>query len=140
MGYYKGDSYSTHRFNHIDNFLNSKWVSPNNTSKNPVAEFNLLDIYSLGLEIRINSDKSSGLYIIPYLMYFVSSEQRIVGSSVEFIDFRYDRNNNFGGGLELQYQYLIKQNIGLNASAYAYGVSSEGPGQVGAKVGFEIYF
>lgn len=140
LGYYKGDSYREERFNSIDNYLNSQWVSPNNTSKSPAVEFSLLDIYSLGLEIKINSHKSSSLFIVPCFMYFISSNQKIIGISSTFLQFTHDRNKNFNGGLELQYQHLIKQKIGINASAYAYGLVSEGPSQVGGKIGFEIYF
>ncbi|HLO56587.1 MAG TPA: hypothetical protein VK169_19985 [Saprospiraceae bacterium] len=140
LGYYKGDAYIEDRFNQIDNFLSSKWVDGDNTSKKPIAEFSLLGIYSLGLEVKINSHKSSSLCIIPYFMYTISSQQKITSWSSNFLGFIHERNKSFGGGLELQYQYLIKPKIGLNASAYAYGVGSEGPGQVGGKVGFEIYF
>jgi len=140
IGYYKGDAYIEDRYNQIDNFLSSKWVGTDNTSKKPIAEFSHLDIYSCGLEVKINSHKSSSLYIIPHFMYFISSNQKIISISSTFLQFTHDRNKNFNGGLELQYQHLIKQKIGINASAYAYGLVSEGPSQVGAKVGFEIYF
>lgn len=140
LGYYKGDSYREERFNSIDNYLNSQWVSPKNTSKSPAVEFSLLDIYSLGLEIKINSHKSSSLFIVPYFMYFFSSNQKIIGSSSTFLEFEHERSKIFGGGFELQYQYLIKPKIGLNASAYAYGIGFDGPGKIGGKIGFEIYF
>ena len=140
LGYYKGDSFRAYQQNQIDNFLSSKWVADDNTSKTPAEEFSLLDIYSLGMEVKINSHESSSLFIIPYFMYFISSKQKNVGSSSTFLEFEHERSKIFGGGLELQYQYLIKPKIGLNASAYAYGIGFDGPGKIGGKVGFEIYF
>jgi hypothetical protein len=140
LGYYKGNSNRESGFSRIDDFLNSKWVSQDNTSETPVYEFSLLDIYSLGLEVQINSHKSSRLFIVPSIVYTNSSQQISTGISRTFLEFEYEKDKSFGGGLELQYQYLIKPKIGLNAAAYAYGVGSEGPGKIGGKVGFEIYF
>jgi hypothetical protein len=132
------DPYYYNIINRRESFLESQWVSANNTSKNPSIEITTFRMFSLACNIRMNQYRRSAIYLMPSINYYNNAKNYLSGSGPTLDDFSFSTYSYSGinGGLDVMYKFKFNEMLAANASAYLI----VGAFQVGCRVGMEASF
>ena len=100
-------------------FLNSRFISKENTSQDPSIMYFEYFSYGLGTNIRINHDIKSSILLHLGIRQVIINEKSFssYGSELEYYKDLFHRQSKLGWELGLSYDYRISDIISVNSSA-----------------------